>query len=384
MKVTTEPVTVNNIQFTLGGNHDANDLTTVNVYFNPNAATISGASFLNSATATFKAPHTYSLNIFRSMAAKESGYYIIAVNISNSASDEKTVRINGNTDPVTFGYGTDPNVTDQQNNSANALTIQAADVRLTTENVAAGNISQGSTSNIIYAVKMKVTTEPATVNNIQFTLSGNHDADDLTTVSVYFNPNAATISGASFLNSAAATFKAPHTYSLNIFRSMETASMGYFIIAVNVSNTATIGHTVQVKGNLNPVVFSYSTAPNITDNQTNAAGVKTISRGLPVKSNYENESQTAANRKGLLLNEVYPNPARDVLHYVVFAQEDETVFVQLSDLSGKVLVGKNVVLNKGINKMEINVASLANGVYYLSLKSKANSLRSKKVVVQNK
>ena len=56
MDVAAESVTVNNIQFTLSGNHDANDLTTVYVYFNATSPIISGASNLGSTPAAFAGP----------------------------------------------------------------------------------------------------------------------------------------------------------------------------------------------------------------------------------------------------------------------------------------------------------------------------------------
>jgi hypothetical protein len=67
--------------------------------------------------------------------------------------------------------------------------VLAQTVTLTTSPTAASNISQGSTNNIVYIVKMDVTSLPVNVNSIQFTLTGTHDANDLTIVSFYHNPN---------------------------------------------------------------------------------------------------------------------------------------------------------------------------------------------------
>src|SRR6478752_3355284 len=186
MNVANESVTVNNIQFTLSGNHDANDLSNVYVYFNATLPVISGATYLGNSVANFAAPHAYSINVNRAMAAGSSGYFIISVNVSSTASDNKTVRITGATTPVTFGFTTAANVTNNQTNNGGLQTIQAADVTLTSSAVAAASLNQGSTSNIVYVATMNVATMPITVNSIQFTLSGNHDANDLTNVYVYF------------------------------------------------------------------------------------------------------------------------------------------------------------------------------------------------------
>ena len=195
MKVSSAgAVTVNNIQFTLSGTEDNNDLTTLAVYFNANAVSISGATFLGSATATFAAPHVYSISMSNTMAASTQGNYIIAVNINATATDNHTVLINGSTNPAVFGFTATTTVTDNQSNKALAQTIQAADITLTTSSIAAADIDQGSSNDIVYAVQMVVSsTEPVTVNNIQFTLGGTEDMDDLTTLNIYFNPNSATI-----------------------------------------------------------------------------------------------------------------------------------------------------------------------------------------------
>jgi hypothetical protein len=76
MKVITEPVSINNIQFTLSGNHDANDLTSVYVYYNATEPVISGASYLGYAAATYAAPHDYSIGISKAMAVNEAGYLL--------------------------------------------------------------------------------------------------------------------------------------------------------------------------------------------------------------------------------------------------------------------------------------------------------------------
>ncbi|MEO5647620.1 MAG: T9SS type A sorting domain-containing protein, partial [Chitinophagaceae bacterium] len=114
------------------------------------------------------------------------------------------------------------------------------------------------------------------VNNIQFTLSGTHDANDLTQVRVYYNPTAPTTSGASFLAIVPATFAAPHVYNVNLTQSLIAGSTGYFIISVDAHSSATLGNTVTINGATNPVVLGFTTAPNITNNQTDNGGVHVL------------------------------------------------------------------------------------------------------------
>ena len=190
MDVTVSTAVVNNIQFTLTGTHDNNDLTTLRVYFNPTTPAISGATLLaNNIPATFAAGNVYNFafnnNPTQTIAAGASGYFIISVTVHAAATTGNTVKVDGAANPVVFGYTTAPTITNNQTDIAGTQTILASGVTLTTSPIAAANIAQGSTGNIVYAVRMDVTAFPAVVNNIQFTLTGTHDADDLTVFNIY-------------------------------------------------------------------------------------------------------------------------------------------------------------------------------------------------------
>ena len=278
MDAAAEDVTVNNLQFTFTGTHDANDLTTLSIYFNPTAPTIAGSvGGSNVAAATFAAPHTYNVGVSRTIMAGSSAYFIIAVNINSAATDNNTIKINGAANPIVFGFTTAPNIINNQSDVAGLQTIQAADVTLTTTTIMASNVSQGSNNNVLYVVKMDAATEDVTVNNLQFTFTGTHDANDLTTLSIYFNPTAPTIAGSvGGSNVAAATFAAPHTYNVGVSRTITAGSSAYFIVAVNINSAATDNNTIKINGAVNPIIFGFTTAPNIINNQSDVAGLQTI------------------------------------------------------------------------------------------------------------
>ena len=126
-------------------------------------------------------------------------------------------------------------------------------VTLSSVAIPASSLPQGSDINVLYAVQMSVSTDPVTVNSVQLTLSGTHDADDLGFLRVYFNPSAATISGATLVNYVNGTFAAPHTYTItSLNRTITAGSSGYFIIAVDVDNTANDNRTIKINGATNP------------------------------------------------------------------------------------------------------------------------------------
>ena len=284
MDVTSLPVTVNSMQFTLTGTHDDNDLVVLHVYFNSTAPTLSGATQKAvNVSANFTAPHTYNA-IFnlgsQGLAAGTSGYFIVVADVAAAATSGNTIKVNGLSNPVTFAYATSPTITNNQTDIAGIQTILAAGVTLTTSLIAAANITQGTNNNIVYAVKMDIAALPVTVNSMQFTLTGTHDDNDLVVLHVYFNSTAPTLSGATQKAvNVSANFAAPHTYNA-IFnlgsQALAAGTSGYFIVVADVAAAATSGNTIKVNGLTNPVTFGYTTSPTITNNQTDIAGTQTI------------------------------------------------------------------------------------------------------------
>jgi hypothetical protein len=278
VSVTTDPVTISNVNVTLSGSHDANDLGFLRVYFNATAPTIAGATLVNYLTANFTAPHTYSIgSLNRTITAGSSGYFIIAIDVESSATDNNTIKINGATNPLVFTYSAAPNLTNNQTDAAGVQTIQAADVTITSVAVPAADVTQGSETNLLYIAQMSVSAQPVTVNDVQINLSGTHDANDLGFLRVYYNATSPTIAGATLVNYLTANFAAPHTYSIgSLNRTIAAGATGYFIIAFDVNSTATDNNTIKINGATNPLTFGFNTAPNITNSQSDVGGLKTI------------------------------------------------------------------------------------------------------------
>ena len=377
MDTKTEPATANNISFNITGTQDNNDLTGVYVYYNAAAPVLSGASYLGGTTTIFDAPHTYSIGIYKPMVLNESGYYIIVANVSNTATDNHTIYINGATDPVQFGFVTAPNIKNSQANKTKKLTIQAPDVTLTSNTVAGGNILLGSTNNIVYTLKVAVKTEPVTVNNIQFEFFGSQDFNDLTGIYLYYNASAPVISGASYLGETTTVLDAPHTYSIGVYKPMVVNETGYYMIVVNVSSTANVGHTVKVNGATNPVVLGFATAPNVVNSQTNAAGTKTIASALNIASRITGENEISNAYK---VNAVFPNPANTSFSFAVKGIKNETIKAQLTGRAANVIVEKNYLISAIQNSYSMNVSNIPTGVYYLSLINTEGRLINKQQV----
>jgi len=78
-----------------------------------------------------------------------------------------------------------------------------------------------------------------------------------------------------------------------------------------------------------------------------------------------------------LMSKVYPNPAKD---YLVFEFAEQASIIEITDLSGKVLISREVAT--GESKVQLNVAELDNGMYMFRVFDAARSQhQSGKVVI---
>lgn len=79
---------------------------------------------------------------------------------------------------------------------------------------------------------------------------------------------------------------------------------------------------------------------------------------------------------------VFPNPANDYAEITFHAPKSETTRLSLIDLQGKIAFQESFSTYAGENRMKINIASLPQGVYILSLSSDWGKVNKRLVVVQ--
>jgi hypothetical protein len=70
------------------------------------------------------------------------------------------------------------------------------------------------------------------------------------------------------------------------------------------------------------------------------------------------------------MNNVYPNPVSNVLNIYVESPISDKVSFLISDETGKKVYQLNVVISKGSNNIQVNIASLVTGNYFIKLISK--------------
>lgn len=71
----------------------------------------------------------------------------------------------------------------------------------------------------------------------------------------------------------------------------------------------------------------------------------------------------------------YPNPARDVLNIQLPSDKQKMAIVQIADISWRVLMEKEVQLNKGQTLVQFNILNLSKGIYRLIIKTENNEYK---------
>jgi hypothetical protein len=165
----------------------------------------------------------------------------------------------------------------------NVATPATPTIALSTNNVAAGNIAQGTTNNPIYSFAIGVTTASATLTGLSITTTGSYASADVTNLKAWYQTSAqgATFTGTGTLLS---TFTTPGVAGSKTFptftsQSIASGATGYIIITADIPCAATISNTIAV----NAVTASNTTFTVGTPTGTPAAGnTQTVSAATPV------------------------------------------------------------------------------------------------------
>ncbi|MCU4188085.1 lamin tail domain-containing protein [Flavobacterium sp. HXWNR29] len=113
--------------------------------------------------------------------------------------------------------------------------------------VAASNITQGTTNNVIYAFNLAVTNADATLNNVVFNTSGSYAASNITNFKLWYSTDATfnSATDTTLDNETAALGTGAHTFT-GFTRLITNGSTGYFFITTDIPCTSTAGNTIVV------------------------------------------------------------------------------------------------------------------------------------------
>ncbi len=77
---------------------------------------------------------------------------------------------------------------------------------------------------------------------------------------------------------------------------------------------------------------------------------------------------------------IYPNPANDVTTIYINSKIDDEIQLNIMSIEGKIIVSDNINVNIGDNRIDFNLNTLSNGIYFVSLKGKEINYREKFII----
>jgi endonuclease I len=77
---------------------------------------------------------------------------------------------------------------------------------------------------------------------------------------------------------------------------------------------------------------------------------------------------------------VFPNPAKDKINMSFNLKESAAIEIMLNDISGKQIISKSHLANKGDNQISLDLSNLTKGIYVLNIKTQKGSLNYKVVL----
>jgi hypothetical protein len=122
---------------------------------------------------------------------------------------------------------------------------------------------------------------------------------------------------------------------------------------------------------------------------TNAPGTITVKAGntcgLSAGTNSQiftpaNCREEGINTSSATVFTIYPNPAHDKITVSIDVNEKAGFTLQLTDVSGRVVLSQSVTVTTGLNTYDLDLTHLSKGIYMLDVKSSQNNWKTKVVV----
>jgi hypothetical protein len=216
----------------------------------------------------------------------QSRYFFIVADTSPTAVDGHNIKTAGAINLQTGDYPTfsaSTVITNSQTDIAGIQTITAPKPIVSNEPIVVDNVLQGKNRHPFYVVKIEATTEDLVFNTLKLKTLGTYTNIDIPNFEI-LKGTTSTFASATYLGyHGQANTGNGQTLSLAGFT--ETIPMGefrYYFFTANISASAVDGHTIRIDGSANPLqIVSSTTTPNPINNQTDVAGIQTITAPRP-------------------------------------------------------------------------------------------------------
>ncbi len=171
------------------------------------------------------------------------------------------------------------------------------------------------------------------------------------------------------------SFTADHyDNNLNTLLSWTTASeinCDYFEIEVgseiNGSDEFEFKKIGQIAGAGNSNALNHYTFIDKEINKTGTRYYRLKEIAINGSVTYSNIVALIFGKESVVVSEIYPNPAAELLNYEIISLEETPVNISVSNILGQKIYIEPQVLKNGNNKLSLNVESFPEGIYYLNI-----------------
>ncbi|WP_420315846.1 endonuclease [Ekhidna sp.] len=132
--------------------------------------------------------------------------------------------------------------------------------------------------------------------------------------------------------------------------------------SVNFASNMKVRFRCDASGNRDDVYLDEITVTGINSGGARSAGSKSELTAL--RQTTMDESTLQNDNEDLL---IYPNPVVDILNVRLISNETQTIFLIISDMSGKKMYEKDVTTDEATAEIKLDLGSLKNGVYLLNI-----------------
>ncbi len=261
-----------NFRLSITSTDDVNTINTSSPVYNLNFAPTNNGEII-----TFTNPlGSYFANVSTLGGDK---YLWITADVGSTATPGRTIKLNALTNPTAITFYESPSVTNTLADIAGTQTIEELPIVLSTVATPASNIFQGEIGSPMYILRVDSPTYATQISSMNIATNGTYIGADMKLFALYYNTTN-NLSTAAFVQSNWVSGGSPNlvftTFATPV--NIPAGQSGFFFVLPSIKSTAVASHTININGAANPVVLGLlnGAIPNITNNQTDVAGIKTI------------------------------------------------------------------------------------------------------------
>jgi hypothetical protein len=281
LAVTGVSAELNQVNFPTAGTYASGDFANLKLWYH-SSNDFSLATTIATITSPTGAASQSFTSLTQTITYGNTGYFWITADVTATPTNLNTLQV---TPQLSFSDLTFSGSINSTTGTISAGGLQrvltAADVTINEiSTIAAGNIAQATTNNVLYNFSFTVAGTSATLTQVSIPNTGTYTSGDFNNIRLYYNTtNNGPGSGASIISTITSPgFNATQTFA-SLSQTLNAGSTYYFWITGDVAGGAVVGNTITVTPALAASNFTFGATVNFITGTINAGGTQTISAG---------------------------------------------------------------------------------------------------------